>query len=69
MSLIEQQPSRGARRYLLLGLVPDGVRVMKVTPDHGPQVTVPVIDDVYAYVGPTPARAVVDRPTAAATRP
>lgn len=60
MSLLEKQPpeadQRGAR-YLLLGITPDSVEKVRIRPDDGPPRTVPVIHNVYAYLGSSPAYA------------
>lgn len=37
------------KRYLLLGIAPDGVRKVTVRTEGGIEVTVPVIDNTYAY--------------------
>jgi len=58
MSLGEKETSFAGPSYLLLGLVRDGVRAVEVFPDNRPPLLVPVIHNVYAYLGSAPARAV-----------
>jgi hypothetical protein len=62
MSLLETRPL-APRDHLLLGVVPDDVRRVRVVSDRGVVATVPVSRNVYAYRGPAPVRAVVQHTT------
>jgi len=54
MALLERDPL--AHGYLLLGIVPNSVRRVRVRSDRGVVATVPVSRNVYAYLSTVPVR-------------
>ncbi|HXE45082.1 MAG TPA: hypothetical protein VN635_07780 [Conexibacter sp.] len=63
ISVLKKLPPTSAPRlgprYLLLGMAPDDVRIVRILPDRGQPTAVPVQQNVFVSLSSTPVRAAV----------